>query len=112
MIHTYSKYNSTLYVQVLDDGGPPIYKLEHVDILNAPNAIFYTKGGQTSLMFDFHSLCITEKDWPEVKEAVDAMRSLWCEYKSLNHIEQIDYKDVWKDCRILAIVDIASTLQV
>ena len=87
MIHTYSKYNSTLYVQVLDDGGPPIYKLEHEDILNAPNAIFYTKGGQTSLMFDFHSLCITEEDWPEVKDAVDAMRSLWCEYKSLNHIE-------------------------
>lgn len=50
-------------------------------------SIFYTKGGQTSLMFDFHSLCITEEDWPEVKEAVDAMRSLWCEYKSLNHIE-------------------------
>ncbi len=89
MINTYSKHNSILSVQVLNDGGPPIYKLEHADILNAPNAIFYSEGGQTSLMFDFHNLCVTEECWPNVKEAVDSMMSLWSEYKSAVHLKHM-----------------------
>lgn len=64
VISTYSKHTSILSVQVLNNGGPPIYKLEHADSLNAPNAIFYSKDGQTSLMFDFHNLCVIEECWP------------------------------------------------
>lgn len=81
-LKVYEGHSSRLSIQELKDGGTPVYKLEHSDPINAPNALFYPVDGGIMLLLDFHGLCIEVEDWPAVKTAADDMLALWKEYES------------------------------
>lgn len=78
----YEGHESRLSIQTLGDGGTPVYKLEHTDAINAPNALFYPSGDSVTLLLDFHGLCIEVDDWPRIRKATDDMLALWHEYRS------------------------------
>lgn len=80
MLYTYEGHNARLSVRKLSDGGAPVYKLEHKDAINAPNALFSAVEGAVCLMLDFHNLCVPEDTWEKVKTAADEMLQLWQEY--------------------------------
>ena len=81
MLYTYDVHNSRLSIRELPDGGAPVYKLEHLDMVNAPNALFNTVNGDAELLLDFHNLCVPEGEWEKVKAAADEMLRLWQEYR-------------------------------
>lgn len=80
MLYTYDGHNSRLSIRKLSDGGAPVYKLEHKDAINAPNALFSVVDGAAYLMLDFHNLCVPADTWAKVKTAADEMLQLWQEY--------------------------------